>query len=134
MSIGDYPRRNRLATIDDARALIQSRLRDLDDEEEKLRGALDHLSGVNGRRRAGMPRGSRSEAQRASSAPGKRRRSRKGGTRSQQALGFIAKHPGSTATEVAKELKIQISYVYKILGDLAKGGELRKEGTAYWPS
>jgi hypothetical protein len=123
-----------LAVIDDARVLIESRLRELDDEEKKLRGALSHLNSTNPRRRGGRPRGARSEAQRASVASGKRRRSRKGGTRSEQALAFIAKRPGSTATQVADELEIQVSYVYKILGDLTKDGELRKDGTAYWPS
>lgn len=120
-----------MATIDDARALIQSRLRDLDDEEEKLRGALDHLSGTNLRKGAGSPRDSRSAPQRASVARGKRRRSRKGGTRSQQALGFIAKNPGSKAGDIAKALKIQPNYVYRVVGDLTKEGRVKKDGTAY---
>lgn len=123
-----------MAGIDDACVLIESRLRELDDEEKQLRGALNHLSGTNARKGPGRPRGSRSQPQKASVMSGRRRRSRKGGTRSEHALAFVAKHPGSTATEVADELKIQVSYVYKILGDLAKEGKLRKDGTAYWLS
>lgn len=123
-----------MTALDDARVLIESRMQELDNEEKKLRRALDHLSGTNPRSHPVRRRGSRSEAQGASSASGKRRRSRAGGTRSEQALAFIGKHPGSTATQVADELKIQPTYVYKILGDLAENCELRKDGTAYWPS
>jgi hypothetical protein len=121
----------RLSAIDDARVLIESRLRELDDEEKKLRGALSHLSGTNGRKRPGRPRGSRPQAQRASVTSGKRRRSRNGGTRSDHALAFIQKNPGTKASDIAKALKIQPNYVYRVLGDLTKDGKLKKDGTAY---
>lgn len=123
-----------MSTVDEVRSLIEGRLGELDREQEKLHRALRGLAGGNGAKRGGSPRDGRSEARRASVRSGKGRRSRKGGTRSQQALDVIEKAPGSTATQVADELKIQVSYVYKILGDLAKGGKLRKEGTAYWAS
>jgi DNA-binding IscR family transcriptional regulator len=64
----------------------------------------------------------------------KPRRSRKGGTRTEHALSFIEKHPGSSASQVAEELKIKPSYMYRVLGDLSKDGKVRKAGTAYWAS
>jgi DNA-binding IscR family transcriptional regulator len=64
----------------------------------------------------------------------KRRRSRKGGKRSDHALAFIVKNPGSTATQVAEKLRVKPNYMYRVLGDLAKDGKVKKEGTAYWPS
>jgi hypothetical protein len=123
-----------LALIDDARVLIDSRLRELDDEEKKLRGALDHLSGAEPRKRGGRPRGARSTPQRPSVTSAKRRRSRKGGTRSEHALAFIEKNPGSTAGDIATALKIKPNYVYRVLGDLSKDGKVRKDGKAYWAS
>jgi hypothetical protein len=123
-----------LAALDDARVLIESRLRELDDEEKKLRGALGHLLGTKPRKRPGRPRGSRSEAQKASVKSFKPRRSRKGGTRAEHALTFIEKHPGSTASQVAEKLKIKPNYVYRVLGDLSKDGMVEKKGTAYWAS
>lgn len=118
----------------DARVLIESRLLELEDEETRLRGALVHLSGTNARKRPGRPRGSRSEPLRASVRSGKPRRSRKGETRSEQILAFIGKNPGSTAGEIAKALKIQRNYVYRVLGDLSKDGKVTKDGRAYWVS
>jgi hypothetical protein len=126
-------RRSRLAVIDDARALIQSRLRELEDEERKLRAALSHLSGTKPHSGRGRPRGRRARALTASVTSGKRRRSRKGGTRA-DALAFIEKNPGSNAGDIAKALKIKPNYVYRVLGDLTKNGKVKKEGTAYWPS
>jgi CRP-like cAMP-binding protein len=124
--------RAEMTTIDDARSLIEQRLRDLTEEEQKLRKVIKHLSEANSRNGPGRPRGSRSAPQRTSPASGKPRRSRKGGTRAKHALGFIEKNPGSTATQVAEKLKIQPSYVYRVLGDLAKDGKIRKDGRAYW--
>lgn len=120
-----------MAVIDDARVLIESRLRELDDEEKKLRGALPHLSGTKPLKRPGRPRGRRSQAQRASVTRGKRRGSRKGGTRSEHALAFIAKNPGSKAGDIAKGLKIQPAYMYTVLAGLTKDGKLKKDGTTY---
>ena len=122
-----------MAVIDDARALIESRLQELDDEERSLRRALDHLPRTKPRKRPGRPQGGGSQAQRPSVTSSKRRRSRKGGTRSDHALAFIEKHPGSTATQVADGLKIKVNYVYGVLGELTKEGKLRKEKRAYWP-
>jgi hypothetical protein len=121
----------RLSAVDDARILIESRLRELDDEEKNLRGALVHLSGTKARKGPGRPRGSRSAPPKAPVTLGKRRRSRKGGTRSQHALAFIEKHPGSKAGDIAKALKIQPNYVYRVVGDLNKEGKVKKDGTAY---
>lgn len=120
-----------MAVIDDARALIESRLRELDDEERKLRGALVHLSGTKPHKRPGRASGSRSVPQKASVAADKRRRSRKGGTRSDHALAFIEEHPGSTAGDIAKALKIKPNYVYRVVGDLTKEGKVKKDGSAY---
>lgn len=126
-----YPRRFHLAFVDDARVLIESRLRELEEEEKKLRGALVHLSGTKPRKGPGRPRGGRSQAQGASVTSSKRRRSRKGGTRSEHALAFIEKNPGSKAADIANALKIKPNYVYRVVGDLTKEGKVRKDGTAY---
>ena len=124
-----------MAAVDDARSLIQARLQELSDEEKKLRGALVHLSGTKPRKRPGRPRGSGPMPQKAPVASGKRRRSRRGGgTRSEHALAFIEKNPGSTAGDIAKALKIKPNYVYRVLGDLSKDGKVRKDGKAYWAS
>lgn len=61
------------------------------------------------------------------------RRSRKGGTRREQAMKIVSDHPGITASEVAKTMKIQPNYLYRVLGDLVKDNEVRKEEQGYHP-
>jgi predicted HTH transcriptional regulator len=120
--------------IEEVRTLIEQRLDEVDAEQRKLHSALKGFGGSKRRKRPGRQRGTRSEAQKAPVASGKRRRSRKGGTRADQALAFIEKHPGSTPVQMADQLKMQRSYAYKVLGDLGKKGKVKKEGSAYWPS
>ena len=122
-----------MSAIEEVSALIERRVGEIDAERQKLHSALKELSGGTAPKRSGRPRGSGSAPQGASVTSGpKRRRSRKGGTRSDDALSFIEKNPGSTANQVAEELKINPNYVYRVLGDLTKEGKLRKEGRAYW--
>lgn len=65
-----------------------------------------------------------------SSQPRQRRR-RKGGTREEQAIAFIADNPGASASDVAKHLKIKPNYLYRVLSDAEKDGKVRKNGRAY---
>lgn len=111
------------AAIDDARSLIEGRLRDLDAERKKLENALRELSGGVARKaRVGRPR-------RTSSGSGKRKR--KGGSRADHALSYIVKHPGASASDVAKKLKIKPNYLYRVLGGLEKEGKVKKSGRSY---
>jgi len=107
--------------LDQARSLIEERLRELDDEKARLERTLADLTdGKAGRRRPGRPRGSKT-----------RRRSRRGGTRADQAVKIISENPGITASEVAKQLKIKPNYVYRVMGELQKDGRVRKSGRGY---
>lgn len=65
---------------------------------------------------------------------GSGRRRRKGGTRADQALKVVAKDPGVKASEIAEALKIKPNYVYRVMGDLVKEGQVTKKGTGYFPA
>ena len=80
------------------------------------------------RRRAGRPAGTAR-----SSAP-RRRRRRRGGTRAEQAVKLVKANPGSSASEIAKRMKIQPNYLYRVLGELEREGKVRKDGRAYHPA
>jgi hypothetical protein len=123
-----------VTAVDEVRYLIKGRLGEVDDEPKRLRRALNELGDGERRKRPGRPSGRRSGPQRATKEAGRRRRSRKGGTRSEDALLFIEKHPGSKAGDIAQALKIKPSYMYRVLGDLSKDGKVEKKGTAYWAS
>ena len=122
-----------MSAIDEVHALIEKRIVEIDVEQQSLHGALKELSGGEPRRGPGRPAGSRTVAQARTAKPPKRRRSRKGGTRTEHALSFIEKHPGSTASQVAQALKINPNYVYRLLGDLSKDGKVKKDGKKYSP-
>lgn len=120
--------------LDEARALLQSRLADLDDERKKVERALAELGGKVVRRAPGRPRGStKADGTSAPAAPRKRRR-RRGGTRADQAVKLIEDQPGISASDVAKTMKIKPNYLYRVLGDLEKEGRVKKDGRQYYPA
>jgi transposase-like protein len=111
--------------LDEARALVEKRLSELDQERRRLERALADLTdGRVGRRRPGRPRGA--------SASGRRRR-RRGGTRADQAVKLVKANPGITAAEIARQMKIKPNYLYRVLGDLQKEGKVSKRGRKYHP-
>jgi sugar-specific transcriptional regulator TrmB len=106
--------------LDQARSLIEERLKELDEEKRRLERTLADLTdGKAGRRRPGRPKGSRT------------RRGRRGGTRADQAVKIISENPGITASEVAKRLKIKPNYVYRVMGELQKDGRVKRSGRGY---
>jgi sugar-specific transcriptional regulator TrmB len=109
--------------LNEARALVERRLQELDQEKARLERALADLSGGKvGRRRPGRPRGS-----------GGARRRRRSGTRADQAVKIVTSNPGVSASEIAKQLKIKPNYLYRVMGDLQKEGRVRKRGRGYHP-
>jgi len=107
--------------LDQARSLIEQRLRELDEERKQLERTLADLThGKVGRRRPGRPRGSRT-----------RRRGRRGGTRADQAVKIVSENPGITPSEIAKQMRIKPNYVYRVMGELQKDKRVRKRGRGY---
>ena len=109
--------------LNEARTLVEKRLRELDQERARLERALADLTGGRvGRRRPGRPRGS-----------GGGRRKRRGGTRADQAVKLVESKPGISASDIAKQLKIKPNYLYRVMGDLQKEGRVSKRGRGYHP-
>lgn len=118
--------------LDEARELVQNRLAELEEERTRLERALAELGG-KARRSPGRPRGSKAKSTTAAATP-RRRRKRRGGTRADQAVDLIAKNPGISASDVAKQMKIKPNYLYRVLGDLEKEGRIKKQGRQYFPA
>jgi CRP-like cAMP-binding protein len=117
------------SAVDQAAALLKERITELEGELAKLQRALASLTeGREGRRGPGRPRGSRSATGRTRT---RTRRRRRGGTRADQAVGLIKANPGITASEIARQMKIQPNYMYRVLGDLQKDGKVKKSGRKY---
>jgi len=115
-----------VSAVAEAEALLKDRLSSLTDEGKRVEKALAALNG--GTRRPGRPRGS-------TSTPGgaPKPRKRRSGTRSDQAVAFIEKHPGCSAADIAKAMKIKPNYLYRVLGELEKEGRVKKTGRKYNP-
>jgi DNA invertase Pin-like site-specific DNA recombinase len=114
--------------VDQAAGLLKDRITELESELGKLQRALSSLTdGREGKRGPGRPRGQRASA--TGTAP--RRRRRRGGTRSEQAVKLIQDNPGISASEIAKQMSIKPNYMYRVLGDLQKEGRVKKSGRSY---
>jgi hypothetical protein len=107
-------------TVDQARTLLEKRLKELDDERRQVQSAL---AGLGRKRGPGRPRGS---------AGGRRRR--RGGGRAEQAVKIISDNPGITVAELGKKMRLKApNYLYRVLPGLEKEGRIRKRGSGYHP-
>jgi hypothetical protein len=111
--------------IDQARALLERRLADIEEERKRLERALGELGhGLRRPRRRG-PKKAAAGARRASA---KKRRPGRKGQRADQVLAAIDREPGIRGGEIAKSLKVHPNYVYRVIGDLKKEGKITKKG------
>ena len=117
---------------------IDDQLRILKDEASRLAAARAALTG--GPRRRGRP--ATNAAARTSARPASRRsgrqvapRPRRGGnTRANQALELVREQPGITIPEIAKAMKIEPNYLYRVLPRLASDGQVKRDGQGWHPS
>jgi hypothetical protein len=107
-------------TVDQARTLLERRLRELDEERRQVEAALAGL-GTTARRGPGRPRGAG------------RRRDRSS-TRADQAVRIIKQNPGITVSELGRKMKLNHpNYLYRVLPDLQKEGRIKRKGRGYHP-
>jgi hypothetical protein len=62
---------------------------------------------------------------------GSRSARRRGGARAQQALELVGRRPGITVAELASELGIGTTYLYRVMPALERDGKVAKRGTGY---
>lgn len=113
---------------------IDSRLRELKEEVSRLEAARAALAGD--RRRPGRPRGSASSTtrRRTTRRPGRPRGRRSGRTRANQALDLVRKQPGITIPDIAKALKIEPNYLYRVMPKLVADGQVKRQGQGWHPA
>jgi hypothetical protein len=69
-----------------------------------------------------------------SAGTGRRGRPRGSGKRAQQALDLVAGQPGITIPELAKAMKIQPNYLYRVLPGLEQDGKVKKKDKGWFPA
>ena len=121
--------------MSELRSSLEKRLRELEpliNEHAQIRKALDALDGAGKRRQAtSAPAATRSPATTAGSPPRRRERPRGTGGRAQEVLAHV--QPGITIADLAKRMKIKPNYLYCVLPQLEKDGELHKRDKGYHP-
>jgi hypothetical protein len=117
--------------IDSAVQDIDSRLKELKEEEARLLAARAALAGTPKR----SP--SRPAARKAAGArrgPGRPRGRRGGNTRSAQALELVRNKPGITIPELASTMKIEPNYLYRVMPKLTADGLVKRDGQGWHPA
>jgi DNA-binding MarR family transcriptional regulator/uncharacterized small protein (DUF1192 family) len=117
---------------------IDDQLRALKDEAARLEAARAALTG--GSRRPGRSASNRTvqtpapRASRRNGHPPARRPRRGNDTRANQALDLVRERPGITIPEIAKAMKIQPNYLYRVLPRLASDGQVKRDGQGWHPA
>lgn len=116
---------------------IDDQLRALKDETSRLEAARAALVGTTGR--PGRPSSNGTARTLARSA--RRRngrsaapRSRGGNTRANQTLELVRDKPGITIPEMAKAMKIEPNYLYRVLPRLESNGQVKRDGQGWHPA
>ena len=116
---------------------IDDQLRALKDETSRLEAARAALVGTT--RRPGRP--SRNGTARTRARPAGRRngrsaapRSRGSNTRANQTLELVREKPGITIPEIAKAMKIEPNYLYRVLPRLESNGQVKRDGQGWHPA
>jgi hypothetical protein len=133
--------------VDSTLKEIDDRLLELGDEVSRLEAARAALVG-NGRlpadsggRSPGRSRRSATGTATTASAtepeaargPG-RPRGRRAGTRATQALELVRGRPGITIPDLAKEMKIEPNYLYRVMPKLVSDGQVKRDGQGWYPA
>ena len=120
------------------RSDLEKRLHELEpliEEHAHVRRALDALNGAGTRAELaakGVARRARATAA-ASTASRGRGRPRGTGNRAQEALKLVHAHPGITLQDMAKRMRIKANYLYRVLPQLEKDGNVTKRDKGYHP-
>ncbi len=115
-------------TVDKAKALLEQRRTELQQELRQIESAIQGLGGT--RRGPGRPRGSGGGP----GSGGARRRRRRGGTRADQAVKLISENPGIGVADLGQKMRLKApNYLYRVLPDLEKEGRIKKKGRGYHP-
>jgi predicted transcriptional regulator len=117
---------------------IDGQLRILKDEASRLEAARAALTGGPRRRGRLATNGAASTFARPASPRNSRAaapRPRRGGnTRASQALELVRERPGITIPEIAKAMRIEHNYLYRVLPRLASDGQVKRDGQGWHPS
>jgi hypothetical protein len=118
--------------LEEKRKEIQARLKELKplaDEYERLQAADRALSGVG--EKPAPPSTGTLLRRGGGAGKGRRGRPKGSGTRSLQALELVRARPGITIPELADAMGMKQNYLYRVMPELAKNGQVVKSGRGW---
>lgn len=118
--------------VDTTVAEIDSRLEELKAEMTKLQAARSALTGRGSSR--GQATATATRARRSTTRRAPRSRGRRNGTRGEQALALVRERPGITIPEIASSLGIEPNYLYRVMPNLVKTGQVKRDGQGWHPA
>ena len=68
------------------------------------------------------------------STGGRRGRPKGSGKRADEALALVTAQPGITIPQIAKRIGIKQNYLYRVMPNLAKEGQVKKDGPGWYPA
>jgi hypothetical protein len=118
-------------TIEDARALIESRLAEIESEAEQLERAVASLG--EGNRRRGRPSKHTAAARGdlAAAKPRRRRRRARRGQRQEELFAAIESMAGASPAELGDAIGIGSSQIHALIRKAEADGRVRKKGQGY---
>ena len=124
-------------TLNKLRSDLEKRLRELEpliEEHAHIREALDALKSAGAHAEQTVKSAvRRTRSAKTGTSTRGRGRPRGTGGRAQEALKLVHMHPGITLAEMAKRMKIQANYLYRVLPQLEKDGKVKKRDKGYHP-
>jgi len=119
--------------LEEKRKEISARLKELKplvEEYQRLEAAERALAGVESKP-ARAASGTATRRSRGGGSSGRRGRPKGSGTRAIQALELVRARPGITIPELAEAMGIKQNYLYRVMPDLAKSGDVVKSGRGW---
>jgi hypothetical protein len=120
--------------LEEKRKEIQARLKELKplaDEYVRLEAAERALAGVGEKPAPAAAPARRRRDSSSGSGTGRRGRPKGSGTRSIQALELVRARPGITIPELAEAMGMKQNYLYRVMPELAKNGQVVKSGRGW---
>jgi len=144
-SSSDEERTQRMADfVDEKRREIEARMKELRPmmaEYQRLEAAATALAGVSPSSTS-VPQATRPQVRAAkstrktngTSTGGRRGRPKGSGKRADEALALVTAQPGITIPQIAKRIGIKQNYLYRVMPNLAKEGQVKKDGPGWYPA
>ncbi|HTE58974.1 MAG TPA: hypothetical protein VK631_01405 [Solirubrobacteraceae bacterium] len=120
--------------LEEKRKEIQARLKELKpqvDEYQRLEAAERALAGVESKPARAASASPPAARRNRGGSSGRRGRPKGSGTRAIQALELVRARPGITIPELAEAMGIKQNYLYRVMPDLAKNGDVVKSGRGW---